>query len=503
MKKSVARAVLLSALLSAPVHGEPPPNVLFLAVDDMKDWVNCLGGYEGTVHTPHIDRLASRGILFTNAHCPSPKCAPSRAAIMTGLRPSTTGLYDNGHWWYPNLPEVITLPQYFRHHGYQVVGAGKIFHHTAGNNPPNQWDDFLRLTFRNDPWFRGVKSNYPWSATAPYPKGFPFSGVAGLGHENDWGSLPIPEEDYDDRLSADYAVRFLSGDPSKPFFLACGIFRPHLPWYAPQEFFDLYPIEEIVLPPTRDNDLDDVPAQGRAFAKAGRNDLDQIRSNGKWKEAVRAYLASISFADAQLGRVLDALNKSPHAGNTVIVLWSDHGWHLGEKDHWHKSTLWEEATRVPFIVAAPGVEPGRCARTVSLIDIYPTLAELCGHPALDSLDGVSLVPLLRNPQLPWSRSAVIEYQRGNAAVRSERHRYIRYHDGSEELYDLQSDPHEWTNLAGRTDRAEIIKRLAKELPKTWAKSAPEKSAFVFDPTGYKWTEKSTGRVISGTPSFSR
>ena len=500
--KSLFQCVLLSVLWSAPALGKESPNVLFLAVDDMKDWVNCLGGYEGTVHTPYIDRLASRGILFTNAHCPSPKCAPSRAAIMTGLRPSTTGLYDNGHWWYPNLQDVVTLPQHFRNHGYRAVGAGKIFHHTAGNNPPNQWDDFLRLVFRNDPWFRGVKSNYPWSAAAPYPKGFPYSGVMGLGHENDWGSLPIPEEDYDDRLSADYAVRFLSSEMNHPFFLACGIFRPHLPWYAPQSFFDLYPIDQIVLPATQANDLDDVPEVGRELARSGRKDLETIRDNGKWKQAIQAYLASISFADAQLGQILDALDKSPHAKNTIIVLWSDHGWHLGEKDHWHKSTLWEEATHIPFIVSGPGIPPGRCDRPVNLIDLYPTLIELCGLEPIPSLDGISLVPLLQNPNSDWDRPAVTEFHKGNAAVRSGRYRYIRYHDGSEELYDHQTDPNEWVNLAGREGMASTIRELALWLPDSWADPAPVKSAYDFNPQTFIWTRKATGEVFSGASTSS-
>ena len=495
--KTLFRSLLLCCLFPVSGLSAETPNVLFLAVDDMNDWVNCLGGYEGTVYTPNIDRLAGRGILFTNAHCPSPKCAPSRAAIMTGLRPSTTGLYDNGHWWYPNLPDVLTLPQHFRNHGYRAVGAGKIFHHTAGNNPPNQWDDFRRLVFRNDPWFRGVRSNYPWSETTPYPKGFPYSGVKGLGHENDWGSLPIPEEEYDDQLSSDYTVRFLSGEMSCPFFLACGIFRPHLPWYAPQRFFDLYPIDEIVLPATQANDLDDVPEVGREFARSGRKDLETIRENGKWKQAIQAYLASISFADAKLGQILDALDKSPHAKNTIIVLWSDHGWHLGEKDHWHKSTLWEEATRIPFIVSGPGIPPGRCDRPVNLIDLYPTLIELCGLEPIPSLDGISLVPLLHNPDLPWERPAVIEFKKGNVAVRSERHRYIRYNDGSEELCDHRSDPHEWVNLAGQVGSAPVIAQLAQSLPATWADAAPTKAHYDFDPMTFTWTAKATGKVTSG------
>jgi choline-sulfatase len=501
---SILCFVLLAAgALSQITFAAKPPqlNVLFLAVDDMKDWVNCLGGYEGKVHTPHIDRLAKRGMLFTNAHCPSPKCAPSRAAIMTGLRPSTTGLYDNGHWWLPNLPEVVTIPAQFRKHGYRVAGAGKIFHHTAGNHPPNQWDDFLRLTFRNDPWYRGAKGNYPWSKSGPFPKGYPFSGVKGLGHENDWGSLEIADKDYDDALSADYAVDFLkrkqAASQGRPFFLACGLFRPHLPWYVPKEYFDLYDIKEIVLPKVKADDLDDVPIGGRKFAKARRSDLEKIRNADRWRHAIRAYLASISYADAQLGRVLDALEESPHAKNTIIVLWSDHGWHLGEKGHWHKSTLWEEATRVPLIISVPGFKPGTCARPVNLLDLYPTLNELLSFQVIKSHDGVSLAPLLRDPLAKWDRPAVIEYKRGNAAVRDERYRYIRYSDGGEELYDHKTDPYEWKNLAGDTDHAAIKKRLGGWITKQWADSAPTKGAFRFDPKSFTWTHKKTGKIISG------
>ena len=483
-------------LLASPAFAQP--NVLFLAVDDMKDWVGCLGGYPGTVHTPHIDRLAARGVLFSNAHCASPKCAPSRAALLTGLRPSTTGLYDNGHWLLPNMPDVVTLPQRFRQQGYRVVGAGKIFHHTAGNHPPNQWDDFQKITFRNDPWFRGVKKNYPWSQHKPYPPEFPFSGVSGLGHENDWGALPIPAQDYDDARSADYAIRFLQKKHAKPFFLACGIFRPHLPWYVPREFFDLYPLEKIRLPSIREDDLQDVPTMGKQLALARQSDWKTIRQADRWRHAVRAYLASISYADQQLGRVLKVLEDSPHRENTIVVLWSDHGWHLGEKGHWHKSTLWEEATRVPLIVHVPNVSPGVCKRPVSLLDLYPTLEELCGWKPLKTHDGVSLAPLVRNPQAAWERPAVIEFRRGNAAVRSERYRYIRYADGGEELYDHRSDPHEWSNLAGDPQHRAAQKALAKWLPPRWADSAPTKQAFRFDPKKFTWTEKKTGRVVSGS-----
>ncbi len=491
--------ILLLICASAPSAEPPPPspNVLFLAVDDMKDWVNCLGGYEGKIDTPNIDRLAAKGVLFTNAHCVSPKCAPSRAAIMTGLLPSTTGLYDNGHWWLPNLPNAVTIPTNFRSHGYRVVGAGKIFHHTAGNHPPNQWDDYLRLTFRNDPWFRGAKTNYPWSKSESLPARFPFNGVKGLGHENDWGSLGISEDEYDDTLSADYAIKFLRREQRAPFFLACGIFRPHLPWYVPQEYFDRYPIHEVVLPKTKPNDMDDIPQEGKNLAKARRSDLATILKAKQHKHAVQAYLASITYADAQIGRVLDALSQSPHSKNTIVVLWSDHGWHLGEKQHWHKSTLWEEATRVPLIIASPNHRPGICSRAVSLIDLYPTLNELCKLEAATTLDGLSLVPLLRNPSSERVRPAVIEFRRGNAAVRTDRYRYIRYRDGGEELYDHQTDPNEWTNLAAEKQHETTKQRLARWLPKQWADSAPTKNAFHFDPTTFIWTNKKTGEITRG------
>lgn len=494
------RVTLLGVLLlSGPVlsAGTDPPNVLFLAVDDMKDWVNCLGGYEGTVHTPNIDRLAERGTLFTNAHCPSPKCAPSRAAVLTGLMPSTTGLYDNGHWWYANYPDVVTIPVHFRSNGYRTAGAGKVFHHTAGNHPPNQWQDFQKLVFRDDPWFRGVKLNYPWSEHGPAPEEFPFSGVKGLGHENDWGSLGYAEEDYDDSRTTTFAVRFLEQKPEVPFFLACGLFRPHLPWYVPQEYFDRYPLEDIVLPRVREGDLEDIPEAGRAFAKARRKDLETIRSAGKYREAVQAYLASISYADAQLGRVLDALDQSGLSDNTVVVLWSDHGWHLGEKEHWHKTTLWEEATRVPFIVSAPGFEPARCERPVSLVDLFPTLNDLCGLPAIEIHDGQSLVPLMDNPEREWKRPAIIEFKTGNVAVRSDRYRYIRYRDGGEEFYDLETDPYEWDNLAGKAPVESAQKQLAAWATAEWADPAPVKSAFDFDPDAFTWKEKSSGRLIRG------
>ncbi|MEM7478264.1 MAG: sulfatase [Planctomycetota bacterium] len=511
---------LASVCSETTVHGGDPSsltaghkNVLFLAVDDMKDWVGCMGGYEGVVHTPNIDRLAQSGILFSNAHCPSPKCAPSRAAILSGLRASKTGLYDNKHWWMPNYPNLLTMPLYFKSQGYEVAGAGKIFHHTAGNNPPVQWDDFLRLTFRVDPWFRSNKLNYPWSKVSGNPEGFPFSQVPRLGHENDWGWLPNTDDKYDDAISAGYAVEFLKArqldkaqvSGAKPFFLACGIFRPHLPWYVPKEFFQQYPLDQVVLPQVLENDLEDIPKAGLQFAEARRGDLEKIRTAKSYRRAIQAYLASITFADYQIGRVLTALEDSGLADHTIVVFWSDHGWHLGEKNHWHKSTLWEEATRVPFIVKDSSCSRGQvCKAAVSLLDIYPTLVALCeesknadAEQELPNFDGRNLQPLLRNPLQEWDKPVVIEFKRGNAAVRSNRYRYIRYADGSEEFYDHQTDPLEWHNLAGENTAASEVKRLSEFLPKSWAAEAKSKKDFEFDPQEYSWTNKESGQVIRG------
>ncbi|MDP6044684.1 MAG: sulfatase, partial [Phycisphaerae bacterium] len=457
-----------------------------------------LGGYAGTVHTPNQQRLAKMGVEFTRAYCASPVCCPSRAAVMTGLMPYTSGIYNNGQWWKPHMPDLVTIPMHFRAHGYSAAGAGKIFHHTAGNNPPSQWDEFQRLIFRDDPWYRGSKLNYPWSKVGPPPKGFPFSGVKNLPHENDWGSLPDKgEAQYDDAKTVDFAIEYLQRKHSKPFFLACGIFRPHLPWYAPKKYFDMYPLDKIKLPEIRDDDLDDIPPQGRALSKARRSDLEKITSAGKRVQAVQAYLASISFADAQFGRLLNALAKSPHVDNTIIVFWSDHGWHLGEKKHWHKMTLWEEATRVPFIIAAPGVSKpgGRCDRPVSLIDIYPTLIDLCGLKTKPELDGLSLADLLRDPSAKRTRPAVMAYRRGQFAVRWRQWRYIRYSDGGQELYDHDNDPNEWTNLANNAKYNAVIAELGRWIPKAPAANAPSKSAYSFDPETYSWVHKKTGKKI--------
>jgi len=484
------RREFLGSLAAAPLaHGAGErPNVLFLSVDDMNDWVGCLGGYPG-VKTPHIDALAKRGALFADAHCPAPICNPSRTALLTGWAPWRTGVYNNDQPWPPSLPNAVTLPQYFKNNGYYVAGAGKIFHHVAGHNPPSQWNEFQLQQF-DDPWYRRAEW-YPWNTKIPAPPGHPFNGLPGFQGEFDWGALPDrKEEAYGDMAAVDFGRQFLKRDNDKPFFLAVGLWHPHIPMYAPTEYFDLYPPEQVKLPEVLDGDLDDVPAVGRRFAAARIEEHDRILREGKWRDAVRAYLACISFADHMIGLLLDALNRSAFARNTVIVFWSDNGWHLGEKKHWHKSTLWQRSTHVPMILAGPGVEAAGTARRspASLLDLYPTLVEMCSLPERKDLDGRSLVPLLKSAGA--SREPVVStLMRGNHAVVSKDWRYIRYQDGSEELYDRNADASEHRNLAGRADLAGVRQGLAKMLPTMDAAPLPERDEFEFVFERYEFRKK--------------
>jgi len=491
--------ILLSPALSLAQSSRP--NVLFIAVDDLNDWVGFMGGYPGNVKTPNLDRLANMGTAFTNAHTASPVCCPSRVAVLSGQLPSTSGIYNNRHWWKPNLPELVTIPAHFKANGYTTVGAGKIFHHTAGNNPPECWDDFQRLGFHDDAFARPRRDLFPYLQDQKKPTDFPYSGLKLYSDEVDWAGLDKPESEFDDSRAAQYGIDFLNRHQGSPFFLACGFFRPHMPWYFPKKYLDLYPLDDAYVPPDLPEDLDDIPEPGRQLALRKYGDMEKTRNAGKWTTAIQHYLASISFMDAQLGRLLDALESSPHASNTIIVLWSDHGWHLGEKQHWHKRTLWEESTRVPLIVVAPNLgTPGQaCTQPASLLDIFPTLIELCKLPTPtgQALDGISLKPWILDPQKTGKPSAITVHELKHLSARSERYRYIRYNDGSEELYDLHEDPNEWDNQIGNPAITAIRDKLASDLPTTFAPDALPHSRFDFEPHSYTWTDKTTSKVIEG------
>ncbi len=464
------------------------PNVLFIAVDDMNDWVGFLDGYPN-VKTPNFDKLASMGVSFSNAHTPSPLCGPSRASILSGKYPHKTGIYGNGQWWRPNYPDMVTIPMHFKNNGYHVAGAGKIFHHTAGFNPPDQWHEFRRMDY-DDPWDRESRQNYPWTEVAQKPDWHPLHGLP-FSHEFDWGVIPgKKEEDYGDSKTIKWCSEFLENyDDSKPFFLAAGLFHPHMPWYVPQKYLGMYPIDEIVLPEVLETDLDDIPEVGQKFAAAHRNHLNIIRKADKMKEAIQAYLASISYADAQIGKLINTLEESGKAKNTIIVLWSDHGWHLGEKDHFYKGTLWERSTRVPFVIATPDMKNAAktCSSPVSLVSIFKTLNELCDLPELQELDGSSLVPLLADTKTKIP--ALICYQKGNFALQDERFHYIQYHDGTEELYDHSTDKNEWYNIANSGNK-DLLNKFRNHIPKDISDDIPGKSDFEFDYQMYSWTRKS-------------
>jgi arylsulfatase A-like enzyme len=432
-----------------------PLNVLFIAVDDLNDWIHPLDGYP-RVQTPNLDRLAAQGMLFTRAYCSAPACNPSRASLLTGVRPSTSGVYNNGQPWRPVMPDVVTLPQHFKNQGYHVVGCGKIYH---GSFPdPASWHDYF---------------NQPGD---PGPSSRPANGIGGAGSQFDWAPLDLDDPEMGDSKVTTWAMDYLGRKHTKPFFLAVGLYRPHLPWYVPRKYFDRYPLADVVLPQVKTDDLDDVPPIGRRMAKPEGDHLRVVKTHN-WEKGVQGYLASITFADSCVGRLLDALEAGGEADRTIIVLWGDHGWHLGEKLHWRKFTLWEEATRVPLIIVAPGItnRNTRCDRTVSLLDLYPTLADLCGSVPPKTVEGRDFVPLLKDPGASWNYPVVTTHGRNNHAVRSERWRYIRYRDGTEELYDHDRDPMEWTNLAGSPEHEAVKKELAAWLPKTSAQDAPSES----------------------------
>lgn len=429
-----------------------PMNVLFIFSDDLNDWNSVLKGHSQTI-TPNIERLAKKSLVFTNAHCPSPACGPSRAAIMTGLHPTKTKVFTNAGDFRdnPETANAITLPQYFGQHGYYTIAAGKVFHHPRGNDDmPNKLSD-------DQSWHEQWRGDVGTLSPRPFPEqelDIPTEDYFGKSFV--WGPSPEPLEQTGDYQLSKFIGDFVKKDHEKPFFAAAGIFRPHLSWFVPQEFFDLYPLEDIILPKVQESDLDDIPEGGLAFIKPLVHDA--LKTQGKWKEAVQAYLASTSFADYCLGVLLDALEESKYKDNTIIVLMGDHGWHLGEKEHWSKFTLWERATRTTFMIHVPGQKPGITNAPVSLIDIYPTLNHFCNLPIKNDIDGNSLSPLFKNNNAQWPHAAITYYlDKDSYSIKDEKWRYIHYaNNGGEELYNHENDPNEWNNLINEGNYSDII-----------------------------------------------
>jgi arylsulfatase A-like enzyme len=471
------------AMLAGPsMATAEKPNVLFIAVDDMNDWVEPLGGNTQTI-TPNLTKLAQLGMAFTNAHCASPACHSSRVAIMTGVSPARTGIQANvfnkkvGPSWRKNklLKDVVTLSQHFRNNGYEAVGGGKIYHSlqwwAGSENDPNTWDVYFPKAHKPIPtWVRPPKAEFDRQGKA-------FFGRRPLGKLLfGWTPLDVTDPETSDHQVVDWAVGQMKKKRDKPFFIACGLFRPHIPWEVPRKYFDMHPVNKIKPLKIQTDDLRD------AWDHRRRHWHQWVLQNKQWPAAIQGYLASITYADHQVGRLLAGLKASGQMDNTVIVLWTDHGMHIGEKENWEKFTLWEESTRVPLFIVAPGTaKPGsRCSRPASLLDVYPTLAELAGTKAPDHLDGMSLVPWLKNPNRSRKRPATCSY-RGDHTIRTDHWRYIAYRSGVEELYDHRSDPDEFTNLAYHPDHAAKRTEMRALLTKQTGFKTPNGDAA---PNGY-------------------
>ncbi|TXD67028.1 sulfatase [Polaribacter glomeratus] len=467
------------------------PNVLFISVDDLNSWIGAINAFSNT-KTPNFDRLAAKGVVFTDAHCQAPLCGPSRASIMTGLRPSTTGIYGMTNDDDIRRPEnqatkdIAFLPEYFQQNGYYTMGTGKIFHTHAPKNVFNE-------------------SGGRESGFGPYPKErFAWDGY-GTSKERkekfgktstDWGAFPEKDSLMPDHESANWVLERLQKKYDQPFFMALGFLRPHVPFYVPQKWFDLHPLDSISVPPYQADDLNDVPSIGLQI-----NDLPMMPStewakeSGEWKKIIQAYLACISFVDYELGRVLDALESSAYKDNTVIVLWSDHGYRMGEKGTFAKHALWETATNAPLIFAAPNLPKGKkIDQPVEMLSIYPTLLELCGLPAYTRNEGISLVSMMTNNEILKDTKAITTYGMNNHSIKVDEFRYIRYEDGTEELYDHKTDPNEWTNIANNSKYKETITKLKEYLPKVnvqW----DEKSNYDYQPYFTEQKERTSGKVI--------
>ena len=454
MQRLIAFVFLIVTLSPANAAEALPskPNVLFIAIDDLRDWVGFLGDKQ--VKTPNLDKLAARGMIFTHSYCAAPVCNPSRTALMSGLRPGASGVYENNADWRKSpAAKVPNLTQHFMANGYDVRGSGKIYH-GAYAPPATYWHDFSPSGIERDAKKVEKKTEKK-----------PLEGTWGNGNFT-FGPLSIGDESMEDYHIVDYCLKELGKKHDKPFFLACGLHKPHLPWQVPQKYFDMYPLDKVQLPKVKANELEGVPAAGIKMAKP-LGDHKTITEAGKWKEAVRAYLATITFCDAMIGRLIEGLDTSSYKDNTIIILWSDHGWHLGEKDHWRKFALWEQATRSPMLYVVPGMTKSGsvCNRPVDYMSVYPTLSDICGLEIPSHVQGKSIKPLLQDSKAKWDQPAITTYLHNNHAVRSEKWRYIRYENGDEELYDHDVDPLEWNNLSKDSKFQSVKKELSEFFPK--------------------------------------
>jgi len=480
MRRILFTVAILASLHSVLAAEEKRPNILFIAIDDQNDWIGCLDGHP-QAKTPHIDKLATRGTVFTNAHCQSPLCNSSRTSLMTGMRPSTTGIYGLAPWFraVENLKSLKTLPDHLSDHGYRTYSTGKIYHGGYGRRKNDTEFDVL-----GPPPGVGAR---PAKKLVDTPAKHPLV---------DWGVFPHKDEDKQDYKVATWAVEQLDNKLPEPFFLSVGFFLPHVPCYATQKWFDMHPEEGLLLPKFKPDDRKDTPRfSWYLHWQLPEPRLKFLQESNQHVNLVRSYLACTSFVDSQVGRLLEALNRNGLDDNTVVVLWSDHGWHLGEKQITGKNTLWDDSTRVPLIFAGPGVNKGICSKPAELLDIYPSLIDLCKLKQLEHLEGHSLMPQILDAQTPRDWPAITTHNHDNHGVRSEHWRYIQYADGSQELYDMRKDPNEWNNLAADPQYKTVIAEHKRYLPPKSAKPAPNSRSriLVYENGKVNWEGKDVGK----------
>lgn len=437
-------------------------NVLFISVDDMNTDLGAYG--HPIVKSPSIDRLASRGMIFENAYCQMPWCSPSRSSLLTGLRPNKTKVMDLEYHFRQGLPDVVTLPQLFKNNGYHVARVGKIFHYgNPGEIGTNSLDDKVSWTERINP--AGIDKTALESELINYSPPRRGLGAAMAYHSDSKGA----DQDHTDGKVADEAIRLLKQNKNRPFFIAAGFYRPHTPWITPKKYFDLYDPADINLPVISDQTSSRYPAHALGSTKPWPY---MSLTQDQTLECKLAYYASISFVDAQIGRLLDALEKEGLHKNTIVVFWSDHGYHLGEHGLWFKQSLFEESAKVPMIITVPDIKNQGiyCRKMVELIDIYPTLADLAGLKAPSNLDGTSLTPLISNPETKWDRPAYTQINRGDIpghSVRTALWRYTEWNFGKEgaELYNEETDPKELQNLVSDTRYSKVVVEMKELLMK--------------------------------------
>ncbi|MGE0665639.1 MAG: sulfatase [Sphingomonadales bacterium] len=437
-----------------------PHNVLFICIDDLNDWVGCLDSAQPATRTPNIDRLAEAGTLFRRAYTPVPACKPAREAVLRALHPARTGVYTNEDTVPRWLRRRASIPSLFRAAGYRSLGGGKMFHgkfYYAGLNTLGQ---------RSAPWQEEYEQQADWDEFHHFeyeclPTPWP---AAGIGRkEFDWGEAPAGRPTPDEGL-VDWASGILRQPSDRPFFLAVGLYKPHIPWYAPKDFLDLIDEKDVQMPEN--------PPAAMAKLHPGYDSSifrDPIEKKGLVRSAIRGYLATIAYADHLTGRIIEALRSGPHAGTTHVVLWSDNGHHLGEKRQWGKQTLWEQSTRVPMIIVPAGGRAGqRVEQSVSTIDLMRTLCAMSGITPPAGVDGHDLSPLLDAPETPWRYPAVSTRGAESVSLRYGPYRYTRYAPGAVELFDHRDDPGEWNNRADDPAYAPVSRQFAALLPKHFA-----------------------------------